>query len=300
MTTASDSTAPASVLSTQHSALSTRRLVLVRRFARNRAAVLGMVLLGLLVLMSAFAPLVARQSPEQIDLGQAQQPPGVEHWFGTDQLGRDLWSRVVYGGRVSLLMSVAAVLLSVLIGIPLGALAGYLGGLIDTALMRLMDIMLSFPGILLALAISVALGRGLRPAIIAAAVVSIPIYVRLTRAAVLGIKNLPFVESAVTIGASRTRTLVRHILPNTLTPLIVQSSLQLASVLLLIASLGFLGLGVSPPTPEWGTLVADGRPYLRTASHITTLPGVVLILAVLAFNLIGDGLRDALDVKAAR
>lgn len=275
----------------------TRRWRFARKFARNRAAMGGLVILLVLAGLSAAAPLVATHDPEATNLSEALQGPGPRHWLGTDPLGRDLWSRVVYGGRISLFASLLAVSLSLLIGVSLGAVAGYYGGWLDTLFMRLTDIMLTFPGILLALSVAAALGSGLGPALIAAVVVSVPTDIRLTRGAVLSVRTLPYIEACHALGATDRRTLLYHVLPNITTPIIIQATLHLATVLLLIAALGFLGLGAHPPTPEWGTLVAEGRAYLRSASYITIVPGIVLMLATLGFNLVGDGLRDALDVK---
>lgn len=269
-----------------------------QRFKRNRSAIVGLVILLLLVGMSAASSVTARYDPDKTSLVNALQRPSIAHWMGTDQLGRDVWTRVIYGGRVSLFASVAAVAGSLAVGVPLGIVGGYWGRIVDTFIMRCTDIMLAFPPILLALSIAAAMGSGLGPAIVAAVVVSVPSYVRIARADTLVLRESVYVEAARAIGAGNGRIIRSHIVPNMATTIVVQATLQLASVLLLIASLGFLGLGVQPPTSEWGTMVADGRSYLRSATYLTALPGGVLILAVLAFNLVGDGLRDGFDVRS--
>lgn len=269
----------------------------VRRFQRNRAAVGGLLVLALLLTMSLGAPLLTSKDPEKISLLAKLERPSREYPMGTDQVGRDLWSRVLYGGRISLILAFGCVVGSVLIGLPLGMLAGYYGA-IDLALSRVVEIMLAFPSILLALAIAASLGSGLRSTVVAIVVIFVPVFIRLARAQTQVIRRLTYIEAAQALGAGDARILRTHVLPNLIGPLLIQASLQNATALLLIASLGFLGLGVKPPTPEWGTIVAEGRSYLHNAPYITMLPGSVLFLAILAINLVGDGLRDAFDVRA--
>lgn len=260
----------------------------------------GAIIVLLLAAASIAAPLLTDYSPTTGRLADARQPPSREHWFGVDQVGRDVFARVLYGGRTSLGISVVCVALSLLIGATIGTISAYAGGWFDVAVQRLVDIMLAFPGLLLALAIATALGRGVLPLIIAVVASSLPTYIRVVRSTVLSIKREPYAESARLLGASHGHIIRRHVLPNASTPMIVQSTLQLAGVLLVVASLSFLGLGLPPPTPDWGGMVADGRAFMRTASHMIWFPGFALALAVLGFNFLGDGLRDALDVKDAR
>jgi ABC-type dipeptide/oligopeptide/nickel transport system permease subunit len=273
---------------------------MLRRFVRNRLSLVGAIIVLLLVVASVAAPLITSQDPEHGRLIDARQGPSAEHPFGVDQVGRDVFTRVLYGGRVSLGISVLCVALSLIIGTAIGTVSAYAGGWFDVLTQRLVDMMLAFPGILLALAIVTALGRGILPLVIAVVVSALPGYTRVVRSTVLSIKHEVYVEAARLVGASHGRIVLRHIIPNATTPLIVQSTLQLAGVLLVVASLSFLGLGLPPPTPDWGGMVTDGRAYLRSASHMVWFPGFTLALAVLGFNLLGDGLRDALDVKDAR
>ncbi len=273
---------------------------IVRRFLRNRLAVLGFAVIAGLAVASIAAPLLTSQNPNIGLLGAAREGPSSAHPFGADELGRDILARILYGGRVSLGISVLCVAVSLVFGALVGNISAYAGGWLDNLVQRLVDMMLAFPGILLALAVATALGRGIMPLVIAVSVSSIPGYVRISRSTVLSVKTEPFVEAAQLVGAHPGRIVLRHILPNALTPLIVQSTLQLAGVLLVVASLSFLGLGINPPTAEWGGMVADGRAYLATSAHMVWFPGFTLALAVLGFNLIGDGLRDALDVRSAR
>jgi peptide/nickel transport system permease protein len=273
---------------------------MARRFARNRLALTGATIVLVLALASLAAPLLTDYDPGRGRLADAREAPSAEHWFGADQVGRDIFARVLYGGRVSLGISVLCVAFSLLIGTSIGTISAYFGGWLDVAVQRVVDMMLAFPGILLALAIATALGRGVIPLVIAVVVSALPGYTRVVRSTVLSIKHEPYVEAARLLGAKDRRIILRHVIPNATTPLIVQSTLQLAGVLLVVASLSFLGLGLPPPTPDWGGMVADGRAYLRSASHMVWFPGFTLALAVLGFNLLGDGLRDALDVKDSR
>jgi ABC-type dipeptide/oligopeptide/nickel transport system permease subunit len=273
---------------------------MARRFARNRLALTGATIVLVLALASLAAPLLTDYDPGRGRLVDARRGPSAEHWFGADQVGRDIFARVLYGGRVSLGISVLCVALSLLIGTTIGTVSAYFGGWLDVLVQRVVDMMLAFPGILLALAIATALGRGVMPLVIAVVVSALPGYTRVVRSTVLSIKHEPYVEAARLLGARDRRIILRHVIPNATTPLIVQSTLQLAGVLLVVASLSFLGLGLPPPTPDWGGMVADGRAYLRSASHMVWFPGFTLALAVLGFNLLGDGLRDALDVKDSR
>jgi len=273
-----------------------------RRLVRNPGAIVGFVLVALFVLTAIFAPLIAPYDPREQDLSLLSEGccpgPTADHWFGVDQLGRDVFSRVVYGARFSLLIGVVAVTVGVSIGLVLGATAGFFGGWTDTVIMRLMDIMLSVPGLLMAIGIAAMLGPGLFSVMIAIGVVNIPIFARLLRGSVLGQRGNDFVLAARAIGVPRRTILVSHILPNAISPVIVAATLALATAIIDAAGLGFLGLGPQDPsTPEWGTMLTDTVRYLQTAPHLAIIPGLAIVISVLGFNLIGDGLREALDPK---
>ncbi|MBT9166637.1 MAG: Glutathione transport system permease protein GsiD [Chloroflexi bacterium] len=269
----------------------------IRRLKRNRMAMVGLVVILLLIVCAALAPWIAPHDPTTASLRHALQGPCREYPLGRDELGRDMLSRILHGARISLSIGLISVAIGVLIGVPVGAISGYYGGKTDLLVQRLIDIMLAFPGILLAIVIVATLGVGLRNVMIAVGIVSIPIYVRLVRGSVLSIRELEYVSSARAIGSSNWRIIFRHILPNCLGPIIVQSTLQIATAILWAAGLGFLGLGAQPPTPEWGTMLSRGRDFIRVAPHVVTFPGLAIVLSVLGFNLFGDGLRDALDPR---
>jgi peptide/nickel transport system permease protein len=277
-----------------------RRLVGFRGFAyrlmRTRLAPVGVVVVLLLILTAIFAPLIAPYQPQQQIFADALSGPSRSHWFGTDQLGRDTFSRVVYGSRVSIQVGIIAVGISLLIGTVLGLISGYAGvSIIDSIIMRLMDALLAFPALVLALAITAALGPSLTNVMIAIGIVGIPIYARLVRGQVLSVREREYIEAARTIGVPDTRIMWRHILPNVTAPLIVQASIGVAIAILAEASLSFLGLGVQPPTPSWGGMIAVGKDWLGQAPWMAFAPGVAIFVTVLAFNFLGDGIRDALD-----
>ncbi|BAD41639.1 nickel transporter permease [Symbiobacterium thermophilum] len=269
-----------------------------RRFARNRLAVAGLVVFLLLVLSALLAPHLAPYDPNLQDWKIRLQPPSAEHPFGTDEFGRDLLSRALYGGRVSLVAGVVPVLIGASVGTLIGLVAGYMGGWWDQVLMRLLDVLLAFPMIFLALAIVGTLGPGLLNAMLAVAVVSLPGYARLVRGQVLALRERDFVVAAQAMGATHRRVLLRHLLPNILSPLLVQATLSVGSAILTTASLSFLGLGTQPPTSDWGEMLASGRQYLPEAWWLAVFPGLFVMLAVLSVNLVGDGLRDYFDPKA--
>lgn len=269
----------------------------LRAFFANRLALAGMVMLLLLVLGAIFAPILVPYSPTSTDFSALQQPPSSQHWFGTDQLGRDIFSRVLYGARVSLAAGLISVLLALLLGGLIGLVAGFYGGWIDDVLMRLTDAMLAFPFLVLAIALAAVLGPSLQNTMLAIGVVTTPVFARLIRGQVLAERPREYVQAAVALGSSDGRIIARHLLPNILGPLIVQVSLSTATAVLAEATLSFLGLGVQPPTPSWGSMLNDARGYLSQAPHMALFPGLAIFLAVLAFNLIGDGLRDALDPR---
>jgi len=269
----------------------------LRRLFRNKLAIIGMVILGLFVFCALFAPWIAPYDPIAQDVTRRREPPSWEHPFGLDEVGRDLLSRVIYGARVSLYVGVASVSLAIIAGTLIGAVSGYAGGWIDNLVMRIMDIMLAFPSLLLAIAIVAILGPGLLNMLYAIAFVSIPAYARIVRASVLAAKEMDYTLAARAIGCSSSRILFRHIMPNCLTPIIVQGTLGIATAILDAAGLSFLGLGAQPPTPEWGAMLGQGRGSVFTAPHVVIFPGLAIMLSVLGFNLLGDGLRDALDPR---
>ncbi|MEE9490795.1 MAG: ABC transporter permease [Dehalococcoidia bacterium] len=268
-----------------------------RRFRQNRGAMIGLGVVLFVVLAAIAAPWITRYDPIVQELGDALLPPSTEHFFGTDQIGRDVYSRVVYGARISLRVGLISAAIACLIGIPLGLLSAYYLGWVDALIMRLVDILLAFPGMLLALAIMAILGPGLTNAMIAAGIYVVPDYVRVTRGSTLSVKQMDYVIAAQAIGSPNGYIIVRHILPNVLLPLIVLTSLNIAGAILFTAGLSFLGLGAQPPTPEWGVMLTTGRQYLREAWWSLVFPGLAMTITILAINLVGDGLRDALDPR---
>jgi peptide/nickel transport system permease protein len=272
-----------------------RRILAV--FLRNRAAVAGGIVLIIFVLIALFADVIAPFDPLKMVPKDHRQPPSSEHWMGTDLLGRDILTRVIYGARLSLLIGLISVAIGATVGTVLGLGAGFYGGMSDSLVMRVMDGMLAFPGILLALMIIAALGTGVSNVMIAVGVATIPIYARLVRGTVLSAKENVYVEAARVIGGSNRRIMFQHILPNVIAPVIVLSTLQFGIAILTAAGLSFLGLGAQPPTPEWGLMVSMGREYLGKAWWMSTFPGLAITVTVIAINLLGDGLREALDPR---
>ncbi|MGE5380537.1 MAG: nickel transporter permease [Methylocystaceae bacterium] len=268
-----------------------------RRFTKNKAAVVGAALLLLLVAVAILAPYIVPYDPYDAQMPMSLAKPSAMHWLGCDELGRDILSRIIYGARISLRVGIEAVAIALSIGTVLGALAGYYGKWIDMTIMRVMDIMLAFPSILLAIAFMAVLGRGIENAIIAIGVVSIPEYARIVRGSVLSVKENDYVTAARAVGNGDAGIIFRHILPNVLGPLVVRATLGISGAILDAAALGFLGLGVQPPYAEWGTMLGQGRGYIWDAPHLLTFPGLAITITVLAFNLMGDGLRDALDPR---
>ncbi len=268
------------------------------RFSHNRIAIFGLIVLILVVLSAVFASSIAPFDPIKRDVRNRLQAPSAEHWLGTDALGRDMLTRIIYGGRLSLWIGFAAVMLSLVVGVPLGLISGYSGGAIDAVIMRIMDLILAFPGIIFAIWLVSMLGAGVNQVILAIAFWNLPTYSRVIRGNVLTIKNVDYVMASRAMGGNYLTVIMKHILPNVIAPIIIISSLSISGAILSGSSLSFLGLGAQPPTPEWGSLLADGRPYIRNAYWLTIFPGVMLTLIVLATNLFGDGLRDALDPRA--
>lgn len=268
-----------------------------KRLLKNRLAAGGGVLLLGFLLLAIAAPLAAPQDPFAQNLYERLQPPSLANPFGTDDFGRDVLSRVIFGARISLRVGVTAVLIALVLGVPIGLVSGYWGGALDQVLMRAMDLMLAFPSILLAIAIVAILGPGLENAMLAVGVVAVPQYARLVRASALSVRGQDYVQAMRALGAGDFHILFFSVLPNCLTPLIVQSTLGLATAILDAAGLSFLGLGAQPPLPEWGAMLTGGRELVLRAPWVLTFPGVAIFLTVLAFNLLGDGLRDALDPR---
>jgi peptide/nickel transport system permease protein len=272
------------------------------RLRRNPGALVGFTIVAIFIFVALFASLIAPEDPRAGDLsrlgGSCCPGPSAEHWFGIDQQGRDELSRVLYGARFSLLIGVVSVAVGLSIGMVLGSFAGYLGGLVDSLIMRLTDIMLAIPGLLLAIGIVAMLGPGLFQIMIAVGATQVPIFARLMRGSILAQRDNDFVLAARSIGVPKRSILASHILPNAISPVIVQGTLALATAIIDVAGLGYLGLGPQDPsTPEWGTMLTDTTRYLQTAPHLAIIPGVAIIISVLGFNLIGDGLREALDPK---
>ena len=271
-----------------------------RQLRRNRAAMIGGAILAIEILLAIAAPLVAPYAPLKQNPRAALQAPSAEHLFGTDDTGRDLLSRVIYGTRISLRIGLISVAIGGGIGVMLGLVAGYRGGFLDSLIMRFMDLLLAFPGILLALAIIAILGPGLFNVMIAVGVGGIPVYTRVARASTLAIREREYVVGARATGCGDLRILARYVLPNVLPPLIVLATLGIAGAILTAAGLSFIGLGAVPPTPEWGAILTLGRKYINQAWWYTTFPGVAIIITVLGINMLGDALRDALDPKLRR
>ena len=271
----------------------------VRRFCKNKIAVVGLVMLLIIVVLCAGAPLFTKYDPVlDMDLANLLQPPGAEgHLLGTDDLGRDIWCRLLYGGRTSVLTGLIVALITAVVGVGIGSVSGYFGGVVETLLMRFTDIMLSFPFLIVAIAIMAALGSSQRNIILALAIVGWPRFARLTRGQVLAVKQSEYVESARVAGFGNLRIILNHILPNCMGPIIIQATLAVGGAILSAASLTYLGLGADAAAPDWGIMLSQGRNYLQLAPYLTTIPGIAISVTVLAMNWIGDGLRDAFDPK---
>ncbi len=270
--------------------------ILRRLFARRQAQLGGAIVL-ILVLAAIFAPVISPYDPYELRVGPLKEPPTRAHPFGTDDLGRDLFSRMVYGSRITLQIGTISVVLAVVLGVLVGIVAGFYGGWVDGVLMRFTDIMLSFPGLILALAIVSVLGPGLNNAMIAVGLLSFPGFARVVRGSVLSVRETEYVTAGRVIGATAPHLMRRTVLPNVAAPIIVLASLEFPAAVLTAAALSFLGLGAQPPSPEWGALLVDARTYIRTAPHLINVPGAAIFLTVLAFNLLGNTLRDVLDPR---
>ncbi|ABR49057.1 binding-protein-dependent transport systems inner membrane component [Alkaliphilus metalliredigens QYMF] len=267
------------------------------RLRKNKAAMVGLTILTILILTALFADVIAPDGYDSQNLTNRFQSPSREHLFGTDNFGRDIFDRIVHGSRISLQVGFVAVGIAAIVGGSLGAIAGYYGGKLDNVVMRLMDVLLAIPGILLAISIVASLGPGLTNVMIAVGIGSIPGYARIVRASVLTIRDQEFVEAARAIGANDFRIIMKHILPNSMAPIIVQATLGVAGAILSAAGLSFIGLGIQLPTPEWGAMLSSGRQYMRDYWHIATFPGLAIMFTIFGLNLLGDGLRDALDPR---
>jgi peptide/nickel transport system permease protein len=270
---------------------------LFRRLLADKLAVFSLCILVVILLSAILAPWIAPHHPNQQSLAERRKPPSLKHWFGTDEFGRDVLSRLLYGSRNTLFIGILSVAIGLSIGTLIGLTAGYYGGLADTLLMRFIDLMLAFPYFLLAILIVATLGPGMTNSTIAIGLATVPDYSRVVRAAVLSIREKLFIQAEVAMGSSDLRILFHHVLPNVFAPIIVLGTLRIASAVLGGAGLGFLGLGAQPPDAEWGVMLSGGRSYLRDAPHISLFPGVALSLLVIAFNLLGDALRDVLDPR---
>ncbi|QXJ38614.1 Glutathione transport system permease protein GsiD [Parageobacillus caldoxylosilyticus] len=267
----------------------------LKRLLKNKLAVVGLIIIIIQILMAIFAPWIATHDPVKQNLAESELPIFSDgHWLGTDNYGRDMWSRIVYGARVSLVVGIVSVSLGLVGGVLLGLLAGYYKKL-DGLIMRIVDLLFAFPGILLAMLIIAILGTGLVNVAIAISIWSIPTCARIVRGSVLSIKNREYILAMKALGASNARIIFKHILPNCMAPIIVFATMRMATAILSTASLSYLGLGAQPPTPEWGAMIAAGQDFMWTSPHMTVVPGIAIMLVVFAFNVVGDGLRDALD-----
>jgi peptide/nickel transport system permease protein len=269
------------------------------RFLKNKTAVVGLVIFSIIVAVAIAAPWIADYNKVvvKINIAERLQHPSVAHWLGTDELGRDILARMVYGARVSLLIGISAIFVSLVVGLVLGGAAGYYGGKIDSLIMRAMDVFLSLPDVLLALAIIAAFGNTKLNLTIAIGLSFAPKFSRVVRSAVMGVRDNEYIEAARSIGALDRRIIARHVLPNCVGPIIVQVTLYVANAILTIAALSFIGLGIQPPAPEWGNMLASGRTFMRDFPHIVMAPGLAIFFTILALNLLGDGLRDTLDPR---
>jgi peptide/nickel transport system permease protein len=269
-----------------------------RQFRQNRGAVFGLLMIIALIIMAAVGPSMAPYDPVDMNLMRALQPPSTAHWLGTDELGRDILSRLLAGSRVTLLITSGAVFFGTLVGSSIGVVSGFCIGWVDDVLMRLMDVLLALPGFILAIAVVALLGPGTVNVAVAVAVSSVPVFGRLSRASTLSTREQDFIMAARSLGASGTRLVARHIVPNIFAPILVQSSLNLATAVLTAAGLSFLGLGPQPPAPEWGAMLSTARGYIISAAwHLSLAPGLAILFAAMGFNLLGDGLRDAMDPR---
>lgn len=269
------------------------------RLRRNRLAMLGLALMSAILLLAVFADVIADYDTKVVGMNMAErlQTPSAKHWFGTDGYGRDVFARIIHGSRLSLSLSILSMLIAVAIGSMIGAISGYFGGRVDDVLMRLMDMLLAIPPMLMSISIVAALGRSMANLMLALALAYMPVFARVIRSSILSVKDQEFVEAARACGTSDARIILRHIIPNAVGPIIVQATLAMGSSILTISSLSFMGMGIQPPQPEWGTMLYEGRDLIRTSPYLVIFPGAAIAVSVLSLNLLGDGLRDALDPR---
>lgn len=280
-----------------HPTVTVGRRSILRRLVRHRASYLGLAIIAGYLFLATVGPLLVGADPRQGEITERLAPPSAAHWLGTDELGRDVWSRLVHGARVSLQIQVVGVLVAMVPGVLWGLMSGYVGGWVDAVSMRLLDILLAFPSILLAIAIVAVLGPSFANVIIAVGISSIPRFARLVRGVVLELRERDFVLAARAVGERPAAIIGRYLAPGTITAITVEATIRMATLLLVAAGLNFLGLGVQPPTPEWGAMLANARDYMFVAPHVTIAPGIAITIVVIGFNLVGDALRDAVDPR---
>lgn len=269
----------------------------MKRLRKNKTAMFGLLVFVLLAFSAVFAPILSPYGFADMNLSSAFQAPSAAHWFGTDDLGRDIFTRILYGGRYSLTIGIISVGFALIVGVIIGTIAGYFGGIVDNLIMRFLDIFQSIPGLILTIAISAALGSGFDKTILALSISRIPAFARVLRASIMRVRDQEYLEAAESIRCSRLRIIVKYVLPNSWAPLIVEATMGVANTVLTAASLSYIGLGVQPPTPEWGAMLSGAKGYIRDYSYMLTFPGLFIALTVLCLNMLGDGLRDALDPR---
>jgi peptide/nickel transport system permease protein len=271
--------------------------LVMKRLSKNKIAMTGLVIILILFLLAILSPWIMPYKYDAMNMQERFQGPSLAHLCGTDDMGRDIFSRLLYGARASLSLGFLATIISTVCGMVIGSIVGYFGGIVDTVVMRLVDILQAIPGILLAIAISACLGSGFMNTVIALSIGGIPMTVRLLRGSIMGVRKMEYLEAAQTINCSVPRTIIKHILPNSISPIIVSVTMGIGNTILMAASLSYIGLGVQPPTPEWGAMLSAARTYMRDYPHMVLFPGIAIALVVLSLNMLGDGLRDALDPK---
>ncbi|MGM0651310.1 MAG: ABC transporter permease [Bacillota bacterium] len=272
--------------------------MVLKRLKRNKAAMVGGFLIVFFILVALVGPLLTVHDPTKVDFGTKLLPPSSDFWLGTDHNGRDIFTRLVHGTSITLYVGFLSVLVGLVVGVPMGVLSGYYGKMLDSVLMRCIDVLLAFPGILLAIALVSVLGGSINNVIIAVGIFSVPGFARIVRGSTMAVKKLEYIDAVRALGASDLRIIILHILPNIISPIIVQATIRIAIAILIASGLSFLGLGAQPPTPEWGAMLSQGRRYMFDHPHVALYPGLAIVFAVLAFNLFGDGLRDAFDPQS--